>query len=150
MNPSKKSLHLEQPSRCLSDDIISCDSEEEEPSFKLSTGSVPDHCEVVIPGKGTSTTSSSSSNLPPSNRRGLVHSVSIIVEPALSFEGGATGGDTDSCCSAGSGEFTEADLHSISHAAPTERRKTIAGPIVVLEDFYFGKGKYVYFCVFYS
>lgn len=139
MNASKKNLHLEQqpPSRCLSDDIISCDSEEEE-SYKLSSGS------SQVQSKQSSTITSSS--LPPTSagRRGLVHSVSIIVEPALSLDGG----DNDSCCSGGSAEFTEADLHSISHAAPTERRKTIAGPIVVLEDFYFGKGTvHVSFCI---
>lgn len=54
-------------------------------------------------------------------RRGLVHSVSIIVEPANTMEDS----DLD-------------DQIQISPTVPMERRKTIAGPIVVMEDFYFG------------
>ena len=59
-----------------------------------------------------------------SSRRGLVHSVSIIVEPAI------TDGDDDD-------QFApeERPIPSVS----TERRNTIAGPYVVLEDFGFGK-----------
>ena len=56
--------------------------------------------------------------------RGLVHSVSIIVEPAM-----ADDNDVDS--------FTaeQRPIPSVS----TERRNTIAGPYVGLEDFGFGK-----------
>lgn len=59
-----------------------------------------------------------------SSRRGLVHSVSIIVEPAM-----ADGDDDD--------QF-DADQRPIPSVS-TERRNTIAGPYVVLEDFGFGK-----------
>lgn len=54
-------------------------------------------------------------------RRGLVHSVSIVVEPANNMDDS----DLD-------------DQIQIAPTVPIERRKTIAGPIVVLEDFYFG------------
>jgi hypothetical protein len=56
-----------------------------------------------------------------STRRGLVHSVSIIVEPAMA--------DGDDCAT---------DDNS-SPSMSSERRNTIAGPIVLLEDFPFGE-----------
>jgi hypothetical protein len=57
-----------------------------------------------------------------STRRGLVHSVSIIVEPAMAD--GDDCGDTDD---------------NTSPSMSSERRNTIAGPIVLLEDFPFGE-----------
>ena len=56
--------------------------------------------------------------------RGLVHSVSIIVEPAM-----ADGDDGDSF------PADQRPIPSVSN----ERRNTIAGPYVVLEDFGFGE-----------
>jgi len=105
MNPNNA-----EQSRSLSDDILCCDDSQSD-DFKLSTSSNLDQfttssdTQVCVSGQG---------------RRGLVHSVSIIVEPAI----------MDDC------DF-DSELQ-ISPAAPTERRKTIAGPIVLLEDFYFG------------
>ena len=61
-----------------------------------------------------------------SSRRGLVHSVSIIVEPAMANE---TNDDDNG--------FTT-EQHPIPSVS-SERRNTIAGPFVVLEDFGFGK-----------
>lgn len=99
--------------RSLSDDIICCDDSSQSDDFKLSTSSNLDEFTTttanVVPG-----------------RRGLVHSVSIIVEPAI------VDGDCDS------------ELQLPPPMAHSERRRTIAGPIVLLEDFYFGK------CVFLS
>lgn len=150
MNPANSKKSTE---RCLSDDIICCGESESDrasdscESFQLSA-------ETGVNTTGTTktiTTTLNSSNIITSSaspggltssaagRRGLVHSVSIIVEPAISLDGcGGGGGDS---FGDDSDQFTEADLHSISHAAPTERRKTIAGPIVVLEDFYFDQPK---------
>lgn len=100
-----------EQSRSLSDDILCCDDTHSD-DFKLSTSSNLDQfttaSDTQVCGGGQ-------------GRRGLVHSVSIIVEPAI----------MDDC------DF-DSDLQ-ISPAVPSERRKTIAGPIVLLEDFYFGE-----------
>ena len=89
--------------RALSDDIICC-SDTQSDDYKLTdSGNLSDFPEIR------------------SNRRGLVHSVSIIVEPAISI---------DQC------SFDE-DIH-LTPPVPTERRRTIAGPIVVMEDLYYG------------
>ncbi|KAI2805475.1 hypothetical protein BLOT_004472 [Blomia tropicalis] len=96
--------------RSLSDDIICCDDSSQSDDFKLSTSSNLDEFTTttanVVPG-----------------RRGLVHSVSIIVEPAI------VDGDCDS------------ELQLPPPMAHSERRRTIAGPIVLLEDFYFDQPK---------
>lgn len=151
MNPANSKKSTE---RCLSDDIICCgESESDRASDSCESFQLSAETGVNTTGTTTKTTTTTlnSSNIITSSasnpggltssaagRRGLVHSVSIIVEPAISLDGcGGGGGDS---FGDDSDQFTEADLHSISHAAPTERRKTIAGPIVVLEDFYFGKG----------
>lgn len=105
------------------EDIICCDDVGSFEEFKLSdsenlsdippSGSSNDHLNILCNQ---------------SQRRGnLIHSVSIIVEPAMSVES----------------DFDD-DLH-ISPPLPTERRKTIAGPISILEDLYYGN--YAYFNV---
>lgn len=96
--------------RALSDDIICC-SDTQSDDFKLSdSGNLIDFSAADL--RATSGM----------NRRGLVHSVSIIVEPAISV---------DQC------SFDD-ELQLSPPTAPIERRKTIAGPIVVMEDLYYG------------
>ena len=102
-----------EQTRALSDDIICC-SDSQSDDFKLSdSGNLNQFANASSNPMMCSSAQS---------RRGLVHSVSIIVEPAI---------NVDDC------NFDD-DL-PITPAAPIERRKTIAGPIAALEDFYFGK-----------
>ena len=107
MNPNNA-----EQTRSLSDDIICCDDSQSD-DFKLSTSSNLDQLSTSsgpqVCGNGQA-------------RRGLVHSVSIIVEPAI----------MDDC------DFDN-NLSISPPAVPSERRKTIAGPVVVLEDFYYGE-----------
>lgn len=70
-------------------------------------------------------------NNPQQQRRpNLVHSVSIIVEPAVNVDVDEETNDDDS--------FNDDELR-ISPIRISERRKTIAGPISVFEDLYYGK-----------
>ena len=99
--------------RALSDDMIASDETSEcESNSNLS--------ELLL----VKTNKNDSRSLASAGRRGLVHSVSIIVESAV--------GDDES-------DMDEHDDQMHLSTAPTERRKTIAGPVVVYEDFYFGE-----------
>ncbi|XP_046918628.2 uncharacterized protein LOC124498852 [Dermatophagoides farinae] len=72
-------------------------------------------------------------NNPQQQRRpNLVHSVSIIVEPAVNVDVDEETNDDDS--------FNDDELR-ISPIRISERRKTIAGPISVFEDLYYDQPK---------
>lgn len=77
-------------------------------------------------------------------RPNLVHSVSIIVEPAVNFSD--LDDDTTTTTTSNTDDsFNDDELRISPSLRISERRKTIAGPVSMFEDFYFGMLTYEFF-----
>ncbi|KAF7488023.1 hypothetical protein SSS_01125 [Sarcoptes scabiei] len=67
-------------------------------------------------------------------RNNLIHSVSIVVEPAINADNDGDENSSDY-------QFNDDELRTIPPLIGAERRKTIAGPISMFEDFYLDQPK---------
>ncbi|KAH9417160.1 hypothetical protein DERP_015279 [Dermatophagoides pteronyssinus] len=80
-------------------------------------------------------------NNPQQRRPNLVHSVSIIVEPAVNFSDLDDDTTTTTTTSNTDDSFNDDELRISPSLRISERRKTIAGPVSMFEDFYFDQPK---------